>query len=76
MDTHEFDRTVFGLRVTFLRVLASVRSMIRGHRLYSTSDNKLTIGLEKEKVSTTGSARAGSAYVTQSNHIWCICEII
>jgi len=34
MNTHEFDRTVLGLRVTFLRVLASVKSMTRSHRLY------------------------------------------
>jgi hypothetical protein len=34
IDTHEFDRTVLGLRVTFLRVLASVRSMTRNHRQY------------------------------------------
>ena len=50
MDTHEFDRTVLGLRVTFLRVLASVRSMTRSHRLYS--DNKLTLGKGEERVST------------------------
>jgi hypothetical protein len=27
VETHEFERTVLGLRVTFLRVLASVKSM-------------------------------------------------
>jgi hypothetical protein len=60
MDTHEFDRTVLGLRVTFLRVLASVRSMTRSHRLCS---NKST--LERDWLCTC----SGSAYVTQSNHI-------
>jgi hypothetical protein len=34
MNTHEFDRTVLGLRMTFLRVLASVKSMTKSHRLY------------------------------------------
>ena len=38
--THEFERTVLGLRVTFLRVLASVKSMTGSHRLYRVG-NKL-----------------------------------
>ena len=33
MHTHELESTVLGLRVTFLRVLASVKSMIGYHRL-------------------------------------------
>jgi len=41
-STHEFERTVLGLRVTFLRVLASVKSMTGSHRLY-TVGNKLIL---------------------------------
>ncbi len=40
--THELERTVLGLRVTFLRVLASVKSMAGSHRLYRVG-NKLTL---------------------------------
>lgn len=35
MYTHELESTVLGLRVTFLRVLASVKSMTGYHRLYA-----------------------------------------
>ena len=41
-STHEFERTVLGLRVTFLRVLASVKSMTGSHRLYRVC-NKLIL---------------------------------
>ncbi len=39
MHTHEFESTVLGLRVTFLRVLASVKSMTRYQTLNSEADS-------------------------------------